>query len=136
MFNEKSKSLNLLHRQKNKFFLYHWRLNKFISHQTRITTYFLSSLNSFKFNILSKSKFCLFIQINVFFRRISLYEYNINFASRRLFFNNFYYFSHICRYCRQTFEFENQFHRYFRYCKKSFKYQIVAWNVVNVWKKL
>ena len=76
MFVEKSKSLNLSQRQKNAFFQYHWQFNKLvISHQTRIISYFLSSLNSFKFNVLSKSTFCLFIRINAsrrvqFFARI------------------------------------------------------------------
>ena len=136
MFNEKSKSLNLSHRQKHTFSQHYWRLNKFfISRQTQITSYFLSSLNSFKFNILSKSNFCLFIQTSVF-RRIFLCEQNINFASRRSFFNHFYCFSHICRRCKQAFESKNQFHEHFRYCKKSFKHQIVAWNVVALWRTL
>ena len=85
IFVEKSKSLNLSYRQKSKLFSYHWQLNKFvifISHQTRITSYFLSSFNSFKFNILSKSNFCLFIQANVLRRHIFFCEQIINFASR------------------------------------------------------
>ena len=42
MFIEKFKSIDLIHRQKNEFFLYHWQFNKFfISQQTRITFYFL-----------------------------------------------------------------------------------------------
>ena len=72
MFFEKFKLIDLIRRQKNEFFSYHWQFNKlviFISHQTRITSYFLSSFNSFKFNILSKSKLCLFIQTSVL-RRI------------------------------------------------------------------
>ena len=136
MFAKKSKFLNLSYRQKHTFFQYHWRLDKsFISRQTQITSYFLSSFNSFKFNILSKSNFCLFIQTNVF-RRIFFCEQNINFVSRKSFFNYFYCFFHICRRCKQIFEFRNQFHEHFRYCKKSFKHQIVDWNVIVVWKKL
>ena len=85
MFFEKSKSLNLLYRQKHTFSQHHWRSNKlviFLFYQIRITLYFLSSLNSFKFNILSKSNFCLFIQTNVFRRFIFFCEQTINFASR------------------------------------------------------
>ena len=72
MFNKKSKSLDLQHCQKNKSFSYHWQLNKFvIFYQIRITTYFLSSFNWFKFNVLSKAKLCLFIQTNVYcYRRL------------------------------------------------------------------
>ena len=70
IFNERIKLLNLSHRQKSKFFSYNKQFSKFIFYQTRITSYFLSSFNSFKFNILSKSKLYLFIQTNVFRRHI------------------------------------------------------------------
>ena len=104
IFNKKSKSLDLSHRQKSKFSSYHWQLNKlviFIFHQTRITSYFLSSFNSFKFNILSKSKLCLFIQINVLRRHIFFCEQNINFVSQiASFFDRFINISHICHRCK------------------------------------
>ena len=133
MFVEKSKSLNLSHRQKNEFFLYNKQLNKSISHQTRITSYFLSSFNSFKLNSLSKSKFCLFIQISVFYRRILFCEQNINFVFQcALFCKNLNRISHICRRCKQTLEFENQFYKYFRHCKNDIKYQTFARNFVVV----
>ena len=101
MFNEKSKSLDLSHRQKSLFFSHYWQLNKFISYQTRITTYFLSSLNSLKFNILSKLEFCLFIQTSVFRCHIFFDKQNINFASRiAFFFDCFINIFHICRRCQ------------------------------------
>ena len=86
MFVEKSKLIDLLHRQKILFFSKNWRFNKFnISRQTRITSYFLSSFNSFKFEVFSKAFFYLFIQTNAFRRRhfvanIFFCEQNSNFA--------------------------------------------------------
>ena len=104
MFVEKSKSLNLSLYQKNSYFLYNKQLSKFISHQTRITSYFLSSFNSFKFNISSKLKLCLLIQINVLRRHILFCDQNINFASQYVLSTRM---SSICRRCKQIFEFEN-----------------------------
>ena len=111
IFVERSKSLNLSHRQKNVNSSYHWRSSKLvIFYQTRITSYFLSSFNSFKSNVLLKSNLFLSIQINSTRRHInkSICKQMINFASQNAsFFNDFKCFSHICRRCQQSFEFEN-----------------------------
>ena len=138
MFVERSKLLNLSHRQKNSFFSYNKQFNKFvICYQTRITSYFLSSLNSFKFNILSKLDFCLSIQASVLRRHISFCEQIIDFVSQSAsIFNHFYCISYICRRCKQILIFENQLHKHFRHCKKRFKCQIFARNFIVVWRKL
>ena len=138
MFVEKSKSLNLIHRQKNSFFSHSKQSSKLvIFYQICITSYFLTSFNSFKFNILSKSNFCLFIQINVIRRHTLFCEQNINFASRcASLCKNLNYFLNICRRCKQFFEFENQFHKHFRHCKKNVKCHVFARNLVVVWRKL
>ena len=81
MFVEKFMSIDLIHCQKNLFSSKDWRFSKFIIfHQTRITSYFLSSLNSFKFAVFSEKSLYLSIQTSVSRRRISLCEQIINFA--------------------------------------------------------
>ena len=52
------------------------------------------------------------------------------------YFKNFNHVFHICRRCKQIFEFENQLHEHFRHCKKNAKCQIFARNIVVVWRKL
>ena len=152
-------SINLIHRQRNAFSQYNQRASK-LFYQTRITSYFSSSFNSFKFEIVSKALFYLFIQISVSRRRISLCEQIINFAlestlnftvyksikndyfkalyknrkssrlsftfvtSCRLFFaiscffllfSTLFCFSHVCRFCYDIFNFNNDLHQYLRF---------------------
>ena len=128
IFNEKSKSLNLSHRQMNAFSQYHWQFNKlviFIFHQTRITSYFLSSFNSFKFNVLSKSKFCLFIQTSASRRRIFFCKQNINFASRIALFFDRFVISHISRHVSNHWNLsrDRQTKRFWESSKSSFAFK-------------
>ena len=188
MFIEKSMSISLIHRQKSLFFSKDWRFSKFIIfHQTRITSYFLSSLNSFKFAIVFKLSLYLSIRANESRRRYFVAntfffcEQIINFAlestsniivyksikndhfkalyenrkSSRLFFtfvisyrlffatscffssfSTFFCFSHICRFCYDIFNFNNDLHRHLRFNYLSFTSRRRQKKTWDTWEKV
>ena len=104
------KSVNIIHK----------KMSFFVFRQSRIISYFKSidssKIKSFKFNVLISS-----------FNSTSIKFVSINYIARishcHMFASNLFLhrFSHICRFCHETFAFNNDLHRHLRLIHLIFK---------------